>query len=224
MKTNVLTSGSSGNVTAVEVGGELILLDCGKSVNWTLERLNYKLPRAILVTHEHSDHAKAVTSWLKRGVDVYTTQGTIDALELKRRHNLHKITVGKMFDIGDVRVAPITAIHDAAEPVNFILIGGADRVLYATDTGALPKIRGELTKILIEANYSEPVLLASDVDDYKKRRILENHLSAEQAIEFLRGHAAAEVHLIHISKRHGDGEEFKTRAIDATGNENITIN
>lgn len=212
-------------MTAVEAGDEVILLDCGKTVDWTLERLKWRLPRAVLVTHEHGDHAKAVTGWLKRGVDVYMTQGTIEALELKRRHNLHKITVGKMFEIGEVRVAPITAIHDAAEPANFILIGGdGDRVLYATDTGALPKFRGELTKILIETNYSEPVLLASDIDDYQKRRILENHLSAEQAITFLREHAAAEVHLIHISKRHGDGEEFKARAINATGNENITIN
>lgn len=224
MTIEVLTSGSSGNVTAVEVGGELILLDCGKPIGWTLERLNYKLPRAILVTHEHGDHAKAVTSWLKRGVDVYATAGTIAALELKRRHNLHKITCGVPFEIGGVRVDPIPEIHDAAEPVNFIVSGDGDRVLYATDTGALPTIVGELTKILIETNFSEPVLLASDIDDYQKRRVLENHLSAEQAIEFLRGHAAAEVHLIHISKRHGDGEEFKTRAIAATGNANITVN
>ena len=66
--------------------------------------------------------------------------------------------------------------------------------------------------------------MASDIDDYQKRRILENHLSAEQAITFLREHAAAEVHLIHISKRHGDSEEFAARAIAATGNENITAN
>ena len=224
MKIEVLTSGSSGNVTALEVGGELTLLDCGKPTSWTLERLNYKLPRAVLVTHEHGDHAKAVTSWLKRGVDVYATAGTIEALELKRRHHLHKISAGVGFKVGDVRVEAIPAIHDAAEPVNFILSGDGDRLLYATDTGALPRISDGLTKILIEANFSEPVLLASDIDDYQKRRVLENHLSAEQAIKFLRGHAAAEVHLIHISKRHGDGEEFKTRAIDATGNTNITIN
>lgn len=224
MKINVLTSGSSGNVTAVEIDGEIILLDCGKSVSWTLERLNYKLPRAILVTHEHGDHAKAVSDWLKRGVDVYLTQGTINALGLKRRHNLHKITCGVPFEIGALRVEPIPAIHDATEPVNFILSGDGDRVLYATDTGVLPTIVGELTKILIEANFSEPVLLASDLDDYQKRRVLENHLSAEQAITFLSGHAAAEVHLIHISKRHGDGAEFKTRAIEETGNENITVN
>lgn len=224
MRIKVLTSGSTGNVTAAFVGEEIILLDCGKAVSWTLERLDYKLPRAVLVTHEHGDHAKASADWLRRGVEVYMTAGTCAALELKRRHNLHKITCGVPFEIGGVRVEPIPAIHDALEPVNFILSGDGDRILYATDTGALPTLIGEFTKILIEANFSEPVLLASDIDDYQKRRILENHLSAEQAITFLREYPTAEVHLIHISKRHGDGEEFKTRAIDVTGNENITIN
>ncbi len=224
MKINVLTSGSKGNVTALEVGDELILLDCGKPTKWTLARLNWRLPRAILVTHEHSDHATAVGDWLKRGVDVYTTAGTIAALELKRRHNLHKITCGVPFEIGGVRVEPIPAIHDAAEPVNFILSGDGDRILYATDTGALPTIAGELTKILIEANFSEPVLLASGVDEYQKLRILQNHLSIEQAITFLQGCPTAEVHLIHISARHGNSNEFRARAIEATGNDNITIN
>lgn len=221
MKINVLTSGSSGNVTAVEVGEETILIDCGKPVNWTLERLNYKLPRAVLVTHEHGDHAKAVKSWLQRGVDLYLTCGTIEALELKRRHNLHAIKAGDFVEICGLRVAPIPAIHDAAEPVNFILQDATNRILYATDTGALPTISGDFTKIIIEANFSEPVLLNSDLDEYQKRRVLENHLSVEQATTFLSEHTAAEVHLIHISKRHGDGEEFKARIIATTGNENV---
>ena len=221
MKVKVLISGSRGNVTAVEVGEEIILLDCGKAANWALERLNYKLPRAVLVTHEHGDHSKAVKNWLNRGVDLYLTHGTIKAMALKSRHNLHAITCAVPFEIRGLRVLPIPAIHDAAEPVNFILDDGTDRILYATDTGALPAITGDFTKILIETNYSEPVLLASDIDDYQKRRILENHLSAEQAIAFLKENPASEVHLIHISKRHGDGAEFRTLAIAATGNENI---
>ena len=221
MKINVLTSGSKGNVTAVENGDKLILIDCGKAVSWTLDKLNYKLPHAILVTHEHGDHAKAVGDWLKRGVDIYLTQGTIDALGLKRRHNLHAITAGASFRIGNVTVEAIKAIHDAAEPVNFILSDDGDRILYATDTGALPELKGAFTKIIIEANCSEAVLLASSIDEHQKRRVLENHLSVEQAIAFLKKNPAPEVHLIHISKRHGDGEEFKARVIDETGIVNV---
>lgn len=224
MKINVLTSGSKGNVTAVEVGGEIVLLDCGKVTKWTLDKLNYRLPRAILVTHEHGDHAKAVGDWLKRGVDIYLTHGTAQALELKPRHNLHTITAGAPFRIRGLTVEAIPAIHDAAEPVNFILSDATDRTLYATDTGAIPALNGSFTKAIIEANFSEEILLASNVDEYQKLRILQNHLSIEQAITFLNNHHAIEVHLIHISARHGDGEEFKARAIESTGNVNITVN
>lgn len=223
MTVTVLTSGSAGNVTAVEVGGEVILLDCGKPAKWTLERLNWQLPRAVLITHEHGDHAKATTEWLKRGVDVYATQGTIDALELRRRHNLHAIAAGAPFRIQGVTVEAILAIHDAAEPVNFILRDDADRILYATDTGALPELDGGFTKILIEANFSEPVLLNANLEESQKQRVLENHLSAEQALAFARKFPAAEVHLIHISKRHGDATDFTERARSA-GIANVTAN
>lgn len=224
MRIEVLTSGSAGNCTAFFADEKIILIDCGKPVNWTLSKLKYKLPTAILVTHEHCDHAKAVTSFLKRGVDVYMTQGTIEALELRKRHNLHKIIYGVSFKLGDVKVLPIPAIHDAAEPVNFILQDATDRILYATDTSAMPTITGEFTKILIEANYSEPTLIAALAEDPSKRRVLENHLSIEQSIAFLKKFPADEVHLIHISKRHGNGAEFKARVIAETGNQNIFDN
>ena len=160
MKVEVLTSGSKGNCTAIFTGGKIILLDCGKPVNWTLERLNYKLPYAILITHEHGDHSKAVTSFLSRGVEIFMTQGTFEALKLRKRHNLHFIKAGVEFLIGAVRVLAIPSKHDAAEPVNFILQDATDRILHATDTGVLPKVNGYFTNILIEAHYSEPLLIA----------------------------------------------------------------
>ena len=224
MKVEVLTSGSAGNCTALFADEKIILLDCGKPVNWTLEKLNYKLPTAILVTHEHGDHSKAVTGFLRRGVDIFMTQGTIEALELRKRHNLHKITCGVPFEIGALGIVPIPAIHDAAEPVNFIVRGDGDRILYATDTSAMPTIAGDFTKILIEANYSEPILIESLLEEPHKKRILENHLSLEQAITFLKKFPAEEVHLIHISKRHGNDELFKARAIAETSIKNIFNN
>lgn len=220
MRVDILASGSTGNCTAVYAEGRILLLDCGLVPSRILRRLEYKLPHAILVTHEHGDHAKAVASFLKRGVEVYMTRGTKEAMGMRRRHNLRLIEVGE-FEAAGVKVEAIRSIHDAAEPVNFILDDGAERLLYATDTGAMPEVAGRFTKILIETNYSEPVLLESNLEEKQKRRVLENHLSAEQAITFLAKYGAPEVHLIHISKRHGDGARFVERAKLATGIENI---
>lgn len=211
MTIEILASGSSGNVTTIRQGNSLLLVDCGKAYKWTIEQLKYKLPDALLITHEHIDHAKAVKDFLKRGVDIYMTAGTILALEICERHNLHTIALSEKFKVAGVEVKVINSYHDAAEPVNFILQDADDRVLFVTDTGMVPNVEGDFTKILIEANYSVPVLMNSELKYPAKNRILKNHLSIEEAERFLNRYPRAEVSLIHLSKRHADEEIFYKR-------------
>lgn len=243
MEIEILASGSKGNVTTVKSGGSLLLIDCGKAFGWTIKRLNNRLPDALIITHEHGDHAYAAKQFLMRGVDVYTTAGTIQALGLCERHNLHTIAKGDTFRvissewlairdndanqnpnhqplntnhcreaaISGVEVTAIESFHDAAEPVNFILQDADDRILFVTDTSKVPHVDGDFTKIFIEANYSTSVLMDSELAFPAKWRILHSHLSIEDAERFLQDYPRAEVSLLHISKRHGDEEEFYKR-------------
>lgn len=212
MEIEVLASGSSANCYVLRKGGETLLLECGERITTTLPKLKYKLPDAILVTHEHGDHAKSAKNFLERGVPMYMTAGTAEALSLKR-HNLNIIQAGSEFKIGSFTVKALAVKHDAAEPVNYIV----DELIFITDTGEVPAIEGKsFSQILIETNYSEAALLNADIDEWQRRRILENHLSVDQAIKFLKGNPAAEVYLIHISKRHGDGVEFKSLVEETT--------
>ena len=142
---------------------------------------------------------------------MYTTAGTIKALELEVRHNLHTIAKGDTFTAAGVEVTAIESFHDAAEPVNFILQDADDRVLFVTDTSKVPHVDGDFTKIFIEANYSTSVLMDSELAFPAKWRILHSHLSIEDAERFLQDYPRAEVTLIHISQRHGDEEEFYKR-------------
>ena len=220
MEIEVLASGSSANCYVLRKGGETLLLECGERITTTLPKLKYKLPDAILVTHEHGDHAKSAKNFLERGIPMYMTAGTAEALNLKR-HNMHIIQAGEEFKIGSFAIKALAVKHDAAEPVNYIV----DDLLFVTDTGRVPAIEGKSFKqILIETNYSEAALLDADIDERQRRRILENHLSVDRAIEFLKDNPASEVHLIHISKRHGDGAEFRERVIaETTGIEKVIV-
>lgn len=222
MKIEVIASGSSGNVTAVRAE-KFFRIDCGMPYMWTMARLK-ELPDAILITHEHGDHAKAAKQFYNRQVDMYMTAGTANALKLEPAHNLHTIhggyklmlnncTIldGYRFTIGDVTITPIPSNHDAAEPVNFILEDSEDRVLFVTDTGAIPEVHGDFTKIFIEANYSMQGLMWSDTVYRLKERISLNHLSIESAEKFLAKYPNAEKTLLHISKRHGNEDEFYER-------------
>lgn len=214
----VLASGSRGNCTALRSGSTTILLDAGIMYSTIREALDFKNPLAALITHEHGDHARPSTirELLKRGVEVYMTGGTAEALELAKHHRLHIVEPNVEFRAGGLWACAKSVRHDAAEPVKFELADGRDDyVLYLTDTGELHSWRdGLATKIIIEANHSASLLLRSNISLNLKRRILENHLSIEQVERFFRGSELPwlrEVHLIHVSKRHGDAAEFRRR-------------
>ena len=211
---DVLASGSGANCYLLREDDQSLMLECGLHEALTLNKLGYKLPDALLVTHCHSDHSWAAHKFLKRGVPTYMTQGTADTLNL-RRHNLHIIKAGDEFQIGAFRVKAFAVKHDAPEPVNFQV----NDLIFLTDLGEVPAVlEKNFSYVLIEANHSELGLASADIDALQKQRIAENHLSLEQAIDFLKTlKEPKEVHLIHISSRHGNKNQFIGRVKSATG-------
>lgn len=226
----ILASGSSGNAYLLTSGETRILLDCGLAYKKLLQLLDFKLPDAVLVTHEHQDHAKASKDFINHGVDVYMTKGTADALQLEENHRLNLLDDYGDFWVNNIYVYSFKVKHDAKEPVNFLVNGDSDHILYFTDLG---KIEDPFfvnpTKILLETNFSENELKNSSLDEKQKKRIFENHLSLEKATDFLKQSdlsAVKEIYLIHISKRHGDAEKFKSvvgKELELLGRKNIKV-
>jgi len=81
-----LGSGSRGNASLVESGSTLLMIDCGLPCKIVEERLQAVGRRpsdvtAILVTHEHTDHAQGVATFTKRhNTPVWMTAGTASAM------------------------------------------------------------------------------------------------------------------------------------------------
>lgn len=203
------------------------MLDAGIPYKKITDKVGY-VDYAI-ITHEHGDHAHlpAIKKLLSNGTDVYMTKGTRDALKLENRHNLHTFTADLIMPplrIADCWLKGLKAFHDAAEPIVIQLYDEEDRVLYATDTMHPPIWYGEenaFTKVLVEANFSEPVLAESEIEEWRKKRVYENHCSIERVIEHFEAlkkyegtkldvlPKLKEIHLIHISKANGNAENFK---------------
>lgn len=216
----IIASGSKGNCYALRMCDKIILLDAGIPFKNLQLALEFKNPDAVLITHEHGDHANPSTlhELLNRGVNVFMTQGTIDALKLVNRHNLNVVKAnGVPFKVSnEVSAQAYRIVHDAAEPVAFGLwTGKDDETLYITDNGAdVAKIPYGTRYLLIEANYSEAALANSAIDDAQKRRIARSHFSIEQVVKCLEASDLKflrEIYLIHLSKRHGDGILFINR-------------
>lgn len=216
----VLGSGSSGN--AVLVGHDKpVLLDAGIP----LKRLRSLLRENgvtrltqlafALVTHEHQDHACAVEGLLDATVDVAASRGTLEALGVADHHRAEVVPPLREVSKGPWRFIGLPLKHDAREPMGFYLgRNGGLRVLYVTDTGSFepPSWVGRPTHVLIEANHRAVELEQRGEGDDDLYRVSTNHLSIEGAMEALAAldlSECLEVHLLHISDRHGDEGEFK---------------
>ena len=223
-------SGSTGNCYTLTNGEAVIMLDCGLPIAEIMKRTDYHLPDAVLVTHEHLDHAKAVADFAKRGIDVYATAGTFEALafdyDCTRKHRLHTISYCDAFLVPGtyIYVCPFGTQHDAAEPCGFIVKDDDDCVLYATDTFFLRYKFDGLTKILIEANHSYEILHENvengTLDARLAKRLSKSHFSIENVLDFLKANDLSkvkEIWLCHLSRDNADPIFFRRMVEEATG-------
>jgi Metal-dependent hydrolases of the beta-lactamase superfamily I len=227
IKIDVLASSSHGNCYLISDGQTQLMLEAGIPFKEIKIRSNFGLSKieAVLITHEHGDHAKALPDLLKIGMNCYLTQGTADSLILQREHRLKIIQAKKQFEIGSWMILPFETEHDAAEPVGFLLASrGGGKVLFATDTFYLKyKFKG-LTHIMVECNYSSSILKrnisAGAILQEMKNRLLKSHFSLENLKEFFKSNDLSkvqEIHLLHLSDGNSDEDLFKKEIMKATG-------
>ena len=229
IKVNVIASGSRGNCTALNCGKVTILLDAGIGFNRIQRTLNFENPAACLITHEHSDHAKlsTINELLKRGTDIYMTAGTAKALNLENSHRLHLIESGTRYQLENFKFYATPTIHDAAEPVMFSFLDKENfTARYIVDTGEIPLKIASTDYLMIETNHLENNLTDSNVNAAQKERISKNHLSIEKVLMWMKQNILLrepkEIHLLHISKRHGNGEFFRQMVQAAVG-DNVKV-
>ncbi len=215
-------SGSSGNCYTAADRGTTIMLDCGLPFRRLQRLLRFRLPDAVLVTHEHQDHAAGAADLMRRGVDVYMTAGTAEALRLEG-HRLHIMGEAPVM-IDNIQVAAFPVQHDAKEPCGFLLDDGEDRILYATDTYYLKYKFPGLTVAMIEANHSYDIIRrnveAGVLDPLLAKRLTQSHFSIENVVDFFRANDLSklrEIWLIHLSDVNSDEEDFRRRVAEVTG-------
>jgi len=234
MKVTVLGSGSTGNAVLICTEKTRVLVDAGLSAKQILERLAAvgedcaKLD-AVLITHEHSDHAGGLRVLLKSvNCQVFISEATEDSYygtrkgiqngeseATKRRDALknrrEKIESSQDFRIGDIDFEPFSVPHDAADNFGFIAKKDGVRIATLMDFGHITtlikeKLRG-CDAIVVESNHSRDMLKTCPIYSWDlKQRILSRtgHLSNEDLSEWLTNDfdgAARNIVLAHLSQR-----------------------
>ena len=204
MKFQALASSSAGNAYIVSDEDTRILLECGVSHNKLQKLSGFSLSefQACLVSHEHKDHAKAVEDLISRGVAVYMSPGTAEALETE---GAELIEDRSQFNVGSLDIVPFTTFHDAREPLGFLIKSRVDGdvLAFATDTVNLRYKFPGLNILAIEANYDKNILDRCEKMPEKVRyRIANAHMEIDTLCDYLRSldlSQCREIHLLHLS-------------------------
>ena len=204
MEFKAYASSSAGNAYSVTDGMTTILLECGVS-HTKLQKLcgfNLSEIHGCFVSHEHKDHSKAVEELISRGVDVYMSRGTAEALEVEGAQIVEAM---EQVNVGTLDIVPFTTFHDAREPLGFLIKSrlDGDVLAFATDTVNLRYKFPGLTILAIEANYDKEILARCEKMPEKVRyRITRSHMEIDTLCDYLRGldlSKCREVHLLHLS-------------------------
>jgi phosphoribosyl 1,2-cyclic phosphodiesterase len=212
MKFEALASSSAGNAYIVSDNDTRILLECGVSHKKLQKLSGFSLNefQACLVSHEHKDHAKSVVELISRGMPVYMSLGTAEALwdETDNSATMDAVQlIGHFgqFNIGTFDIVPFTTFHDAKEPLGFLIKSRVDGdvLAFATDTVNLRYKFPGLNILAIEANYDKAILERCEKMPEKVRyRITNSHMEIDALCDYLRSldlSQCREIHLLHLS-------------------------
>ena len=205
MKFESLASSSAGNAYVVSDRDTRILLECGVSHKKLQKLSGFTLAdfKGCLVSHEHKDHAKSVDELILRGMDLYMSAGTAEALE--KVDTVHLIEAMEQFNVGSFDIVPFATFHDAKEPLGFLIKSRVDGdvLAFATDTVNLAYQFPGVNILAIEANYDREILDRSEkLPDKIRHRITNSHLEIDALCNYLRTldlSQCREIYLLHLS-------------------------
>ena len=192
-----LGSGSKGNATVVQANDTLLLVDCGfpaKETERRLGRLGIHPEQidAILVTHEHGDHASGVAVVSRQWqLPVFLSHGTAASGRITDAYSLICIDADSQFQVGDIQCEAVAVPHDAREPVQYCLSHAEERLGILTDLGSItPHVVaafGNCTGLLLECNHDLDMLLQGPYPAALKKRVAGDfgHLNNQQAAQLL---------------------------------------
>jgi len=216
-----LNSGSNGNCYYIGNGNEAVLIDAGISCRETEKRmarlgLSMSSVKAIIVSHEHSDHITGVPGLSKKfRLPVYITPLTLAGARIPIEPELiYSFITGTPLLIGELQILPFAKKHDAADPHSFVISYNNIHVGVFTDIGnccaEVIRYFKQCHAVFLESNYCSNMLAKGNYPWPLKERIRNGrgHLSNTEALDLFRQHRGSISHLIlsHLSRNNNDPE------------------
>lgn len=202
-----LASGSSGNCYYLGTDRSGLLVDAGIGVR-TIRKafkeagMDFSMVRAVLVTHDHADHIKAVGHLGERfNLPIYATPEVHKGMKrsycmTEKLSPLHTRFLKKeeTIQVEDFRVTCFDVPHDGTDNVGYCMEAGSLTFVFLTDIGHITETAAAYIQranyLILEANYDEAMLQMGHYPNYLKARIagLNGHLSNREMADYLAEH------------------------------------
>ena len=206
MKFCVLSSGSKGNSTYLEINNHKYLIDIGVNFLYISKKLNEIGVNShdiegVFITHIHEDHIQGLKKFIKEvNPTIYLTQKILDNI---------KIDIDNYVLLDDNSIDFVDYIrlsHDTPECLGYIF---NNELVYITDTGYINKKYFEKLSnkkaYILESNHDVDMLMNSSKPYFLKMRILgdEGHISNKDCLYYLKqfvGENTKYIILAHLSE------------------------
>lgn len=241
-----LYSGSKGNSVLIRSAGARILIDAGKSARalcGALASVGEDISNidAIFITHEHSDHIKALEVILKKHeIPVHVVEASAkkmlrgEMLEKGGHFCIHKPRFE--VEIGDMRISSFETPHDSEFSVGYKIDvackDGTRHIGYATDVGYVTDtVKSALMgceTVVIESNHDVDMLMNGPYPYDLKLRISSKrgHLSNEDCASLaaeLCGAGTKNLLLAHLSEENNRPELAFDAVSSAVADDSVNI-
>jgi phosphoribosyl 1,2-cyclic phosphodiesterase len=213
-----LASGSSGNAMLVMCEGTSLLIDAGLGARTLAAALTKRgVPatglNAILLTHEHVDHAQSAGAMSRRsGAPIIANRATLQAYAERDplAFTTQELATGDEIAVGGFRIRSFAVPHDAAAPVGFVLEACGVKIAYFTDAGSVTTEMREALRgcnlAIVEANHDIDWLWRGPYTPEMKARVASptGHLSNDDCADLLAERLDADgpltIWLAHLSR------------------------
>lgn len=221
----VIGSGSKGNAYILKCGNESLIIELGLPWKEIMSHLNYDIGCVVaaICSHEHQDHAnkETIKKAIFYGIDVYSCHDVA-----KMNKGVKELKKGRKTSIGGFKIQPIPLKH-SCECYGFLIEHDEmGKLVFATDCSEFLYRIKNVNYWLIEANYSEDVLIDNACNNKEMRSRHEHHLELNDTIYALKENFSSctnAIVLLHLSDGNSNAEMFKKRIIEELGFFNIYI-
>ena len=167
---------------------------------------------------------------MEAGIDVHTSQGTIDSFKFKKIRRPIACEAQEKFKVGNFTVLAFPTEHDCLGSLGFVINHKeSGNILFLTDSFYSKYTFKGISHYIVESNFDENII---DEKWYKDQihpmvygRLKKSHMSLQTCRKMLLANDLSKVKniiLIHLSNGNSDAKNFKEEITRATGKK-VTI-